>query len=167
MKFVLEPVDMADAAAISRWTYAPPYDFYNMEASEESVKELLGGSYWVVKSPDGDVVGFYCTGESAQVPAGKAFGAYPTDTAEVVDIGIGMRPDLTGMGLGTEFLAVVLCEVCRKHPAAGLRLTVATFNRRAIKLYERFGFRARAQFDYRSTAFQTMARPLGACRSPH
>src|SRR5579875_2104190 len=117
-----------------------------MGASDESINELLNGAYRTVKS-SGEVYGFYCVGESAQVPSGNEAGAYLIQR-DVVDFGIGMRPDLTGQGLGTEFLAHVLCQIVPDYPSADIRLTVATFNKRAIRLYERFGFRPVSEFDH-------------------
>ncbi|MCY0876511.1 MAG: GNAT family N-acetyltransferase, partial [Firmicutes bacterium] len=102
--------------------------------------------------------GFYCIGESAQVPSGVKVGAYRTQR-DVVDFGIGMRPDLTGQGLGTEFLAHVLGQIVSDYLCADIRLTVAAFNNRAIRLYERFGFQMGIKFDHNGCVFQVMTRP--------
>lgn len=160
MSFLTRPMNQANASEIGGWTYEPPYDFYNMDGTEESVNELLNGSYWAVHSTDGPLIGFHCVGESAQVPAGHQFGIYPIGNKGVVDLGIGMRPNLTGQGLGTQFFACVLQEVTHRYPTADIRLTVATFNQRAIKLYHRFAFHYEAQFEREGVVFQTMKRPV-------
>ncbi|WP_231710683.1 hypothetical protein [Gracilibacillus suaedae] len=46
------------------------------------------------------LVGFFCIGKPAQVPAGFKVGAYQEG---FVDIGIGMKPELTGRGNGSSF----------------------------------------------------------------
>lgn len=126
-----------------------------------SLGELLNGGYHIVASLDGQVAGFYCTGDSALVPAGHAAGAYPGCPEDVVDFGLGMRPDLTGQGLGTPFLTHILGEIGGQHPTADIRLTVATFNLMAIALYRRFGFTHQMDFTQNGVVFQTMRRPSG------
>jgi len=68
-----------------------------------------------------------------------------TETAGgVVEIGLGLRPDLTGQGLGGEFLAAGLEFAGARHYA----LAVAAFNHRAIAVYERAGFREVRRYDH-------------------
>jgi GNAT superfamily N-acetyltransferase len=56
--------------------------------------------------------------------------------------GFGLRPDLTGLGRGAEFV-----EACAKfavestkYPGEYIRLGVAAFNKRAVRCYEKIGF---------------------------
>jgi ribosomal-protein-alanine N-acetyltransferase len=59
---------------------------------------------------------------------------------DVVEVGLGLRPDLTGCGLGLSFLLVGL-EVARwEYTPARFRLAVVASNGRAICVYERAGF---------------------------
>jgi hypothetical protein len=53
---------------------------------------------------------------------------------------LGMRPDLTGRGLGEEFVHAGLRFARETYSPPAFRLTVATFNQRAIRVYERAGF---------------------------
>jgi ribosomal-protein-alanine N-acetyltransferase len=130
----LEPMDDAAAQAIATWRYPPPYDFYDADADPEDLAELLdpaarADAYLAARDADGGLVGFFCI-----KPDGDA-----------VEIGLGLRPDLIGRGLGAAFLAAGLAHARQRHAPRRFRLFVAAFNHRAIRVYERAGFRATAQ----------------------
>lgn len=132
--YSLRPITAAQAAAVAGWRYPAPYAVYDMGpgavpgllAPENAYHAVLDGT---------DLVGFCCFGPDAQVPVGRDAGWYRSDG---LDVGLGMRPDLTGHGHGAGFLAAVLAEA--SHRATTLRLTVATFNARAQHLYLSAGF---------------------------
>jgi ribosomal-protein-alanine N-acetyltransferase len=118
-----------DAVAISAWRYPPPYDFYDPAADSDDLNELLDpvrreAEYSTALDEAGDIVGF------AQLK--------PSDGA--VEIGLGLRPDLTGQGLGGEFLQAVMQLARDRYAPPRITLAVAEFNRRAITVYERAGF---------------------------
>ncbi|MFJ7730980.1 GNAT family N-acetyltransferase [Lysinibacillus sp. NPDC097231] len=141
------------ATDIVSWKYEAPYDFYNNELSDESLKEILDNPYYSIVNDNDELVGFFCTGASAQVPKGHDYGAY---LDKCMDVGIGMKPELTGKGFGTEFVAFVLNQIQQKNQLP-LRLTVAKFNTRAIHLYEKLGFEKDMEFTA-SSAFLTMLK---------
>ncbi|SFT09826.1 GNAT family N-acetyltransferase [Paenibacillus sp. BC26] len=142
----------ADVARdILDWKYGPPYDFYNNELSSESLDEFLSGSYFAVCDRNQGLIGFFCVGISAQVPNDSY-----TYSPAFTDLGIGMRPDYTGQGKGTSFLSFVLSSMEKSYGSLPKRLTVATFNKRAIHLYEKFGFCRESEFIKGSTSFITM-----------
>lgn len=124
------------AREILEWRYAAPYDFYNNDVMEEGLKELVDGSYSALVDATGHLVGFFCTGPAAQVPAGNEAGAYEE---EYLDIGLGMNPELTGKGSGFRFFFRILELIEEKGNGLQLRLTVSAFNERAIHLYENRG----------------------------
>jgi [ribosomal protein S18]-alanine N-acetyltransferase len=119
-----------DAREISRWQYEPPYDFYDATSDQDDLEELLDperreGTYFSAFDERGSLVGFF------QFEVG----------GETVDVGLGLRPRLTGRGLGVGYLLAGL-EFARERFSPGrFTLSVATFNERAIKAYERAGFR--------------------------
>ena len=95
-------------------------------------------AYHSVYDERGDLTGYFCFGEDAQVAAGKRLGLYEVEPA--LDVGLGMRPDLTGRGLGEEYVHAGLQFARETYSPPAFRLTVATFNQRAIRVYERAGF---------------------------
>lgn len=155
MKIWNENMNRKLALEILQWRYSKPYDFYNNDATEENLQELLDGSYSVLVNEAGDLIGFYCTGAAAQVPKGYEVGAY---MEERIDIGIGMNPSLTGQGEGFNFFSRILEIIREKNIGVPLRLTVADFNHRAIHLYEKMGFVKGIEFTAKTATFITMVK---------
>lgn len=140
MKFIINEMHCEDATEISKWTYEEPYSIYSMNGSDSCIKELLNGLYFSIKDEEDNLIGYYCFGQAAQVPIGKQFGVYPEED-NIIDIGLGIKPGLCGQGLGFEFLRNGLDFARNNLRATRFRLTVAAFNERAIKVYERIGFK--------------------------
>lgn len=153
MNFQKEKMTKKRALQILNWSYEPPYDFYNNEVTEIAIHELISGDYQVVVDETTDLVGFYCVGGPAQVFAGLLVGVYESPC---VDVGFGMRPELTGQGYGGDFVSFILKDVRSQHGDETLRLTVATFNKRAIHLYEKLGFVKSKTFKRDQSEFITM-----------
>ncbi|MEO5792609.1 MAG: GNAT family protein, partial [Gaiellaceae bacterium] len=59
---------------------------------------------------------------------------------ETVEVGLGLHPNRTGRGLGGAFLEAGLDHARARFEPKRFVLSVATFNRRAISVYERAGF---------------------------
>ena len=117
-----------DAVAITTWRYSPPYDFYDVDADPDDLAELLDprrreGRYFSAWQ-DGDLIGY------ANVSAAEG----------TADIGLGLRPDLTGRGLGSSLLEAVMAFAREGNDPRRFTLSVAAFNHRAIRVYERAGF---------------------------
>jgi ribosomal-protein-alanine N-acetyltransferase len=113
LRFTLKPITRDDARAISRWRYDEPYSIYDGDPT--SVDTLLQPRFYYhsVYDERGDLTGYFCFGEDAQVAAGKRLGVYEVEPA--LDLGLGMRPDLTGMGLGEAFVHAGL-RFARERP---------------------------------------------------
>lgn len=149
-------MDAAAARAVVTWRYPPPYDVYNIDDAPAAAAFLagVGSGYYQLRDGAGELAAFCCFGAEARVPGGD----YRT---LALDIGIGVRPDLTGRGLGMRFLGAVIDFGLAQFAPELLRLTVAAFNARAIRLYERAGFRAAQRFHsiFAEREFILMTRP--------
>jgi [ribosomal protein S18]-alanine N-acetyltransferase len=120
----------ADAEAIAAWPYPEPYSFYDWTADSEDLDELLdpahrGDAYTAVDDSDAALIGYFSLKDAGDGG---------------LTIGLGLRPDLTGQGLGSGFLAAGLEHARDRYAAERFVLAVATFNLRAITVYERAGF---------------------------
>ncbi|RCX21429.1 acetyltransferase (GNAT) family protein [Fontibacillus phaseoli] len=135
-----EPMTRDRAAVLSRWTYEGIYSIYSMEDSDECISELMNGEYFLGIDPRrNEVIGYICSGNSARVPGGYPAGIY--EHHDCLDIGLGLRPDLTGKGIGQSFLIEAMGFLSVRYAITSFQLVVAAFNERAIKVYERTGFR--------------------------
>jgi [ribosomal protein S18]-alanine N-acetyltransferase len=79
----------------------------------------------------------------------------------VADLGLGLRPGLTGRGLGAPFVGACLRFAAAALGAQGYTLAVAAFNQRTITVYERAGFRKVEDYEHVTNgvhAFIRMAR---------
>ncbi|WKA60230.1 GNAT family protein [Planococcus shenhongbingii] len=148
-------MDKDTAENILNWKYDSPYDFYNNELNEEELAEMLNGSYFAIYNDLKELIGFFCTGYSAQVPTGKKLGMYEEN---FIDMGLGMNPHLVGRGSGYNFCSYILKYIEENHPKNPIRLTVAEFNSRAIHLYKKLGFVPMKEFGTGFADFTIMVK---------
>jgi ribosomal-protein-alanine N-acetyltransferase len=119
------------ANEVATWHYDPPYDFYDLASDPADAAEMHDPAHvehYRAVLADGD----------ERLDAFWYFDRH----ADVVEVGIGLRPDLTGAGRGESFLRAQLAFATDRWAPARFRLFVAAWNERAIRLYERLGFRA-------------------------
>jgi RimJ/RimL family protein N-acetyltransferase len=111
------------------WHYEPPYDFYDLASDPEDAKAMA--------DPGQAHHHRAVLGDDGRLDACLWFDWHD----DAVEVGIGLRPDLTGRGLGEAFLRAQLEYASQQWHPATFRLFVAAWNERAIRLYERLGFR--------------------------
>ena len=140
-----------EAVEISGWQYEPPYDFYDATSDPDDLQELLDpkrrkDAYFSVFDEDGVLVGFFQFERKGAA----------------VDVGLGMRPYLIGRGLGLDYLLAGLEFARERFSPDRFTLSVATFNERAILVYERAGFRRGDEYTHNTNGgehlFLSMAR---------
>ena len=133
----LRPTRQAEAVAIAQWRYEPPYSFYDATADPDDLALLLGeetreGTHFSAFGEDDELVGFF---------------SFHREGDDVI-VGLGLRPDLTGRGLGLAFVEAGLAFARERFGPGRFRLSVATFNERAIRVYERAGFEPLRTYDH-------------------
>lgn len=132
-QFRFRPLRLRDALDASAWRYPDEYAMYNLALAPLLVATTLRGPLAAL--------------------AGVAYYAVAADTDSLVgvlslmrrggdvEIGVGLRPDLNGRGLGLTYLYEGLAVARQRYHPQTFSLHVALFNRRAITVYERAGFR--------------------------
>ncbi len=148
----IAPMSQQEAEEIAQWRYEPPYDFYDADADQRDLAELLdpavrGDRYFSARDASGELIGYFGLGFDDGVAG----------------IGVGLRPDLTGRGLGLAFLEQGLAFANERYSPVRFRLSVAVFNKRAITVYERAGFVRTRTYDHETNGgvfrFVEMERP--------
>lgn len=140
MSFTFTFMNETDARAVQTWKYEEPYAIYSYEPSEEGLADLLEprSPHYAVRNTQGELLGFFSYGTSAQVWENAVPALYGED--QTIDIGLGLRPDLTGKGLGLAFVEAGLAFAREQFAPRHFRLFVLSFNKRAMRVYERAGF---------------------------
>ncbi|MDZ4581535.1 GNAT family N-acetyltransferase [Bacillus cereus] len=150
----IHKLTIEEAKKINTWTYEEPYSLYSFSDEKEVIEELLDGTYYGCCDDQGDLIGYFCFGANAQVPGGRDANLYGGE--DVIDIGLGMKPALTGKGIGKEFFQAGIAFATKEFNAKMFRLSVATFNTRAITLYKNIGFKQGTIFLSRGREFMLM-----------
>ena len=117
------------------WKYEEPYSFYDMTADLDDYNELVNEALrnkneWFEAHADDELVGYFCL-------------CIENDN---IDIGLGLRPDYCGRGMGKQFLTDIICFIERSYAYSTLSMDVAAFNKRAIKVYNSCGFKETHSF---------------------
>ena len=153
MSLVIRPFEPGDGAVMSAWRYPPPYDIYNDDrevVADPALASATADHYAITEA--GELIGFCSFGDDARVPGGE-YSDGP------LDLGMGMRPDLTGSGHGARYLAAVLDFAAHELGATVTRATIAELNTRALRMCERAGFVRVARFENRDRAYWIVIRP--------
>jgi len=146
----------AFAADMVSWRYPAPYDFYDMTGGDPGFLASPASGFFALTEGD-ELIGFRSFGQNGQVPGGSY-------DSSALDTGGGLRPDLTGKGLGREAISTGPEFGRRESAPEAFRVTVASFNERALRVVRSLGFRAVGSFlataDGRT--FEILVRPESA-----
>ncbi len=147
------PLSRPFAADICTWRYPAPYDCYDMtDADPDELVHPELGFFAVVQG--GTLVGFWSFGSDGRVPG------WEYDEA-ALDTGGGLRPELTGRGLGKQAMSTGLAFGRAQFAPAAFRVTVAAFNNRALRTVVALGFKPLGSFTAAtdSRGFEVLLRP--------
>lgn len=129
MKLEFRAPIKSDIEDILTWKYDGIYSFYDNSIQKEKIE-------WIESFIDSDD-NFSIYNEQNELVGNCSF--YYIE--EFFCLGVQMRPELTGKGFGTEFVKAIINFGEKKYNLSYIDLTVAKFNKRAIKIYEKLGFK--------------------------
>jgi RimJ/RimL family protein N-acetyltransferase len=143
MKISYRPADETFAREFLQWHYEPPYDIYNCPPAdlEEALQYNINpkNNVYAMFDENDELVAYCSYGQDAQVPGG--------DYSEgALDIGLMVKPELTGQGLGAAFAREVIRNRVSLYGPGKMRVTIAAFNKRAIRTWEKNGFQQTQTF---------------------
>ena len=135
----IAPLTRQHAQDIATWQYTAPYDVYDMVGTDAAELLLPEVGYHAVLAGD-RLIGFRSFGPDGQVPG------WDYDESSL-DTGGGLRPELTGQGLGRAVISAGLAYGRARFAPTAFRITVASFNVRALRTVESLGFQRIGTFD--------------------
>jgi [ribosomal protein S18]-alanine N-acetyltransferase len=127
------------AADIISWRYPAPYDCYDIGDVSPGFLLDAASEFFALVSGSDELIGFRSFGADGRVPGGEY-----DDSA--LDTGGGLRPSLTGQGLGRQAIQTGLEFGRRRFAPLAFRVTVASFNVRALRVVTSLGFRPVSSF---------------------
>ena len=138
MDFTIRAFSEADADDIASWRYDAPYDVYDSTEDpsldgEMRESERWGATWFAADDAEtGRLAGFLeLVASESETEAG---------THVEVEVGLGLRPALTGRGIGTSFVETALAFSRERWQPGTFALDVFPWNERAIRAYEWAGF---------------------------
>lgn len=162
MRFDIRAFTAADADAVASWRYPPPYDVYDVPEDASMDAEMRDPRRWGASWFAADDAGSRELAGFLELAASESESDDATHV--VVEVGLGLRPDLTGRGIGTSFVEAALDFARDRWQPRAFALDVLPWNERAIRCYERAGF-ARGEVyvrrfpDGNEVTFLRMSRP--------
>ncbi len=134
MKLEFRVPTKSDVEDILTWKFEGIYSFYDNDIDVNKME-------WIKSIVDSDN-DFAIYDEHNRLMGNCGF--------EYIDeffcVGVQMRPDITGKGFGTEFVKAIVEFGKQKYNLEHIDLMVAKFNKRAIRVYEKLGFKVVEEF---------------------
>jgi ribosomal-protein-alanine N-acetyltransferase len=134
MKLFVEKLTEEFAKQVCAWKYEGEYSVYDFASWEFAVRQRWSitdprareSQYRAVTGGQEELIGFFRMSEDEE---GK------------IEIGLGLRPDRCGQGIGKHFVRLITRYALNRHPGRPVYMEVRTFNKRAVKCYEACGYK--------------------------
>jgi [ribosomal protein S18]-alanine N-acetyltransferase len=140
----VRPLTIDHGMDIAMWRYPGPWAVYD---SLQTPRPDEG--YWAVCDAADRLVGFCCLGDAAR-PAGL------DPTPGVLDVAIGLRPELTGQGWGGELGRAAVAYAARVSDGRRIRCAVRDWNDRALDAARAAGFEPAAEHEVAGERYRVL-----------
>ena len=133
------PLTPSHAAELVGWAYPEPFHRYSLTEADPAAFTDPANGFVALLDNQNQLVGYRSFGPDGRVPGGNY-------DDEALDTGGGLRPDLTGRGLGRAAISLGLDYGRAVFAPAAFRVTVWSGNQRALRVVRSLGFTDRAHF---------------------
>lgn len=131
--FTITELSEQDAVLMSQWVYGGKYVVYNCPPWDK-----VKGQGWAIADSEKRRSQF----RKVVDQSGHYIGYFRFFPAEgKIKIGLGMNPEYCGKHMGPEFVSLIIKYIKNTYNGMPIELEVRDFNKRAIKCYERCGFK--------------------------
>ena len=134
MKYIVENMNEKFARQICSWKYEGEYEIYNTVSFEEMKSKKIS-------LLDPERMNNYICFIDEEYNEVIAYINIMKKENDDIFIGIGLKPNLCGKGLGKEFLQIGIKKALDRYPRHKIVLQVRSWNKRAIKSYLNTGFK--------------------------
>ncbi|MFR3072563.1 MAG: GNAT family N-acetyltransferase [Paeniclostridium sp.] len=130
----LKPVKFTEELAkeITTWRYEGEYEIYNLPSWDEIINKQIS---LCKKEKRKNFIG-YLNEEKNLIGFVNL-----VDEGDSVFLGIGVKPEYCGVGIGKQIIKMALDECSKRYESKPIILEVRSWNKRAIKCYESQGFK--------------------------
>ncbi len=133
MKLYVRNLTEEEARLICTWRYGGEYSVYNYPMWEIVVEKNWGMAqasvrereFFAILNEKDELIGYFRLKEKENF----------------IELGVGLKPELCGLGYGEAAMEQIKQEAGERYPDKLLALEVRSFNQRAIKCYQKAGFR--------------------------
>ena len=129
------------AKDVATWTYGGTYALY------DNSEVTIDPHHFAFTDENGAFIGYMCFGVDARIPTNKD-GVY---CDKYLDVGLHIKPDYTGRGMGTAFMQSCLDFARQQYNTNAFRATIAAFNKRAQALCANAGFSTEQEVTHATT----------------
>ncbi len=139
MELTIRRRTQEDINEFIKWTYDGIYSFYDNNSQIEKIQGLKE-SVHLERA-------FSVVDENEYLVGNCEFYDVEEDGENILVLGVQMNPSMTGKGHGQAFVQAIIDQGRERLKFTHLELAVADFNERAIRTYEKEGFRKRGSFE--------------------
>lgn len=131
MEIKIKNLKKEQVRCIFDWNYQGEYKVYNMPSMDLAIRNNIG-----IVNDDKRDKEFFSLYEN------NDFIGYIRliDLEDIISFGIGLKPNYCGKGYSNKVMPKILEYIKDNYNGKEIRLIVRSFNKRAIKVYYRYGF---------------------------